>query len=45
MKKKPKIEIVKDYQPTKEEINKILDDFFEENKEWLEEIVKGLEDD
>lgn len=35
----------KDYQPTKEEIDKILNDFFEENKEWIEKIVKGLGND
>lgn len=44
MKKKP-INVVSDYKPTKEEINKILDDFFEENKEWLEKIVKGFKND
>lgn len=44
MKKKP-YNVESDYQPTKEEIDKILNDFFEENKEWLEEIVKGLGND
>lgn len=44
-KQKPKIEIIRDYNPTKEEIHKILDDFLEENKEWLEKIVKGLGND
>lgn len=41
MKKK----LIKDYNPTREEIHKMVDDFFEENKEWLEKIIKGLGND
>ena len=47
MKQKPKIEIIdsEEYQPTKEEIKKICDEAYEENKEWLTEIIKRLPND
>ena len=47
MKQKPKIEIIEweDYNPTKEEIKRICDEAYEENKEMIDAIIKGLPND
>ena len=37
-----KFEIIKDYNPTKEEIHKICEDNYKENKEFIDYVIKQL---
>lgn len=39
-----KLKFVKDYKPSKEDIKRICDEAYEENKEWLKELFKKIGD-